>query len=178
MGTPQADKRNHLHVITFDPGGQTGWAHFAVHRRAFIHPRNKILRHIIFWRTGKFVGTERDQVNASQDLVRESIYGGRNLAAEYRLVSEPFELTQTAGGDDLLIPVRLNAVMEFMFWASFHIQMEYQSRSMRTNVTKERMRLWGLTPWDGKDSFAAMQHGVTFLRRLKQEANRRPWELK
>jgi len=84
---------------------------------------------------------------------------------------------QTIGGRDLLSPVRINAVLAHYCQKYYALQLNLQSRTMRTNQTKERLQEWGFAPWKGKDSFAAMQHAVTWIRRVKQRANERSWKL-
>lgn len=100
------------------------------------------------------------------------------------IVSEDFELTQLIGGANLLSPVRINAVLEYecQRWG---LQLNKQRRSLRTSVTPERLEMYGFKPpgrrWSktskGKDAFAAMQHAVVWLRRLKEQTRGRPWKL-
>lgn len=170
-------RKDELHVITFDPGGKMGWAHFVVHVRAFSHPREKVLKNLLGWRCGEFDGTEHEKVRAALDLIRMSRYrNGRLYTARYEIVTEDFELTQLIGGKDLLIPVRINAILEYQLAQGFQLPLSYQNRAMRTGVTRKRLRLMGLWPVKGKDAFAAVQHNVTYLKRLKAKADEQTWE--
>lgn len=169
-------RKNELHVIAFDPGGRTGWAHFVVDVRAFSHPREYVLKNLLEWRTGEFEGTEHDQVRACLDLIRASRYSDGRMDARYEILTEDFELTQLLGGKDLLIPVRMNAILEYQLVGNFHLPLLYQNRSMRTSVTRPRLKLWGIWPMKGKDSFAAVQHGLTYLKRLKVKADEISWD--
>lgn len=93
------------------------------------------------------------------------------------VVSEDFELTQMVGSkENLLSPVRINSVLG---WECHKraIKFSLQSRSLRTNVTRGRLAAFGFEGKFRKDEFAAMQHGIVKLRRMKKEANRRPWKL-
>ena len=86
------------------------------------------------------------------------------------------ELTQLIGGKNLLSPVRINAVLN---WECYRraIKFSVQARQLRTNITRERLKLFGFEGKFRKDEFAAMQHGVVWLRRLKQNSIARPWKL-
>lgn len=172
------DWRNHLHVLTYDPGGVTGWAHYVVHRQAFIHRKATILGNLLHFSTGNYRGTELEQVLQACAMIRKRRYqsNGAHILSEWRVVTEAFELTQIIGGKELLSPVRIASMMEYAFSQNFQLPLEYQSRSLRTNVTRERAKRWGLW-WEGKDSFTAVQHGIVYLRRLKQQSIRKPWEL-
>jgi len=170
-------RKNELHVIAFDPGGVMGWAHFVVHIRAFSHPREKVLSNLLGWRCGEFEGTEHDKVRAALDMIRKSRYrNGKLFTARYEIVTEDFDLTQLIGGKDLLIPTRLNAILEYQLAVGFQLPLAYQNRALRTGVTKPRLKRMKLWPVRGKDAYAAVQHGVTYLKRLKQRADEVTWE--
>lgn len=170
-------KKTELHVIWFDPGGVMGWCHFVVSAKAFSHPRERVLKNLLEWRCGEFEGTEHEKVGAALDLIRTSRYGPNNnlLRGQYEVGTEDFELTQLIGGKDLLIPVRLNAILDYQLTTLFHLPLLYQNRQMRTGVTRERLKLWKIWPVVGKDAFAAVQHGLTYLKRVKIKANEISW---
>lgn len=171
-----AIRKNEFHIVTFDPGGVIGWAHMVIHFRAFLTPRAKILANLISYETGEFNDTESANLAHCFELIRRARYGQMPFHSRTDVVSEDFELTQIIGGNNLLSPVRINAVLEWecakIGGVSFHLQ----KRQMRTGVTRERMKMAKLN-YTGKDSFAAGQHCVTYARRVKQEANRKPWKL-
>lgn len=171
-----AKRKNEFHVVAFDPGGVIGWCHLAVDFRAFLTARAKILAHLIEFTTGEFDGTEHDNIREAVALVRKARYGEMPYHSKTHVVTENFELTQTVGGHNLLSPVRINAVLEWEVARVGGVQFVYQDRQLRTGVTRDRVKAAGLH-YVGKDSFAAVQHGVTYVRRIKQQANRRPWKL-
>lgn len=174
-----AKTRGQYHVVAFDPGYVgTGWAAFSLSKLAFVRPETKVLAHLHWWSTGTFTGSEREMLRACVDLARRAKYGGINsmpFNADTDVVSEDFDLVQTLGGKELLAPVRINAVLEWEL-RSTGIAFHLQNRSMRTNMTKERLNRWGFQHTD-KDSLAALQHGVTWLKRIKKESIRKPWKL-
>lgn len=185
---------NEYHLVTFDPGGTIGWAHFVLSARAFSRPEHKVLRFIKSWQCGEFEGTEFQQCQSASRLIWRARFGAMPYNSTTHvvargisrgdIVSEDFELTQLIGGANLLSPVRINAVLEYecQRWG---LQLNKQRRSLRTSVTPERLEMYGFKPpgrrWSktskGKDAFAAMQHAVVWLRRLKEQTRGRPWKL-
>lgn len=178
MKNPYRFNKTQLHVIWFDPGGITGWAYSVVSSKAFSHPREKVLKNLLEWRTGEFEGTEHEQVTQALDLIRRNRYGPNNnlLTGLFEIGTEDFELTQLIGGKELLIPVRLNAVLDYQIQTLFQLKLFYQNRSMRTGVTRPRMKLWKLPRPKGKDEFAAAQHNLTYLKRVKIRADEITWK--
>lgn len=192
-----ASNPNEYHLVTFDPGGTIGWAHLTLSVRAFSRPEHKILRFLKSWNCGEFSGHENQQVEEASRLIWRAKYGDMpyntttNVVsgglAKGDILSEDFELTQTIGGANLLSPVRINAKLDYECYR-WGLQLVLQRRSMRTNVTAERLRLAGFESpfrrsgaWSsngkGKDAFAAMQHAVVWLRRVKEKSRGRPWKL-
>lgn len=175
---------NEFHVVAFDPGGTIGWAHFVVHYKGFSRPEHKVLRYLKSWDCGEFSGTELEQIRDAESLIRRAHYEPMPFTTKTDVVSEDFELTQLIGGNNLLSPVRINAVLQ---WICHNrgLKLILQARQMRTQVTPERLQLFGFEPpgkrWTttgrGKDMYAAMQHGVTYLRRIKDASRSRPWKL-
>jgi hypothetical protein len=186
------------HLVTFDPGAAgTGYAHFTVSRYAFSRPEHSVLGNLIDWECGELTGTENQQIETAARLIWRAKFGdmpyntdtdvvasGRQLAD---IVSEDFELTQMAGGKNLLSPVRLNAKLDWVC-SQFGITLQMQRRTMRTNVTPYRLRKFGFdSPYRkdgnwretgrGKDAFAAMQHGIVWLRRIKDRSRQLPWKI-
>lgn len=181
---------NEFHLVAFDPGARaTGWAHFVVDYRGFSRPENKVLAHLKSWDCGQFTGADHEQYTAAQMLVYRARYdwrkgsmtgGGYNARTE--VVSEDFQLVQTIGGKNLLAPVRFNAVMQ---WECGKLATRFflQNRTDRTAQTAERLNAmgftgrWSSTAKSGKDAFSAMQHGVTWLKKLKRQSESFPWKL-
>jgi hypothetical protein len=188
---------NEFHVVAFDPGGHIGWAALSFDLRAFSRPENKVLRYLKRWECGEFDGPEMDQCRSAEQLIWRTKFGDMPFNAPVDvlsaglsradILSEDFELTQLVGGANLLSPVRINAILGYACH-KWGIQLNLQRRTMRTGVTAERLQLYGFespfgrtgkwsTSGKGKDAFAAMQHAVTWVRRLKEESRRKPWKL-
>lgn len=179
LWVPDAQSSKNLyHVFTFDPGGTIGWAHLIIDAKAFTNREAKVLRHLAYWDCGEFTGTEHEQIKAAVTAVRQ-----RHMYKHHRMdvLAEDFELTQLIGGKNLLSPVRINAVLEWEF-KQIGLTLNYQRRSMRTSVTSARLKAFGFegrwtTSGKGKDAFAAMQHAITWVRRVKRESTSRPWSM-
>lgn len=183
-----AIRKNEFHIVTFDPGGVIGWAHLVIDFRAFLTPRAKVLANLLDWDTGEFNDTESANLMQCMELVRSARYGIMPYHSKCDVVSEDFELTQMIGGHNLLSPVRINAVLEWECAKVGGVNFHLQKRQMRTSVTPARLTLAGfhsplsktgrwVTSGTGKDSFAAMQHVITWAKLTKQQANRKPWKL-
>lgn len=171
---------NDFHITWFDGGGRMGWAHICIDRKAFSRPERVWERQIIWWDCGEFSGTEaailKKAVGHIDSILAETSY------LSYVVGGEDFDLVQTIGDkQNVLSPVRQNAVLDWEC-AKRGIKYEYQSRQLRTNVTGPRLVHFGfkgrwVTSGKGKDAFAAMQHAVTYIRRLKRESVDNPWKL-
>ena len=48
---------------------------------------------------------------------------------------------------------------------------------MRTQTTKEKLKLFGFQGSFRKDEFAAMQHSIIALKRIKAQSKGYPWKL-
>lgn len=185
---------NELHITWFDGGAAaSGWADCIIDIKAFARPERKVLPYVRHWDCGEFTGTETDQYTAAVTHVREKT-DVRGLGVSYlmcRVGGEDFDLVQTVGSkQNLLSPVRFNAVLA---WECYKLGLtyQYQARQLRTGVTPDRLRMFlaplvargvgkerrWTTSGKGKDAFAAMQHLVTDLRRLKKQSLSRPWKL-
>lgn len=183
------DATNEYHLTTFDGGGTTGMAHFCVDFHAFSRPEAKVLRWLKWWVSAEYTGTEfevyQQAVNHISNAVSDSGLGASYLA--YDVVAEEFQLTQLIGGENLVSPLRFNSVMA---WECHKraIKFQLQARQMRTQITPDYLARAGfINPfrrdgkWSdssrGRNAFAATQHGVEFLRRIKAESRKRPWKL-
>lgn len=181
-------EQNEFYLLSFDPGGTTGWAQFCVDYRAYTRPENKILEYMKWWDCGEFTGSEFEQLTQAEGLIRSSRFGEMPFNSTTEAVTEDFDLVQLRGSkEDLLSPVRVNAVLAW-HCKQLSTPLVYQNRNLRTNVTAERLKVFGFTSpfrksgeWSkegrGKDAFAAMQHGIVRLRRIKAESVKRPWKL-
>lgn len=178
---------NQYRLVTFDPGGTTGWAYFIIDQRAFSRPEHKVLAYVRGWNCGEFTGPEHRQLEACALLLKNARWGPLPFVPRMDVVSEKFDLVQTVGGHNLLSPVRINAVLDWLCYQN-GLPLNLQARQMRTGVTKERLQLYGFsnplnskgrwsTTGNGKDAFAAMQHAIVWLRSLKAESRKRPWKM-
>jgi hypothetical protein len=176
------EKANQFQLIAFDPGGTIGWARLTLHVKAFTRPDHRALRYVESWDCGEFTGTENEQIAKARDLIQDARWGPMPFTPLINVITEDFDLVQTVGGKELVSPIRINAVIEWICLTQFSLELKYQKRQARTGITPERLRAFGfegrwVTKGAGKDSFAAMQHAIRWLRHLKQEADRRPWKL-
>jgi hypothetical protein len=170
------ERPNEFRLLAFDPGGRTGWAEFSVNFQAFSRPENKILANLNWYESGVLEGTEHEQLTVIERMVYLMHWEPMPFVPHSCVVTEDFDLVQLTGGKALLSPVRINAVVEW-FCATKGVKFELQARQLRTAVTKERLKLFGFDGRWQKDEFAAMQHGITYLRRLKQRSLAAPWKL-
>lgn len=170
------------HILWFDPGAAaSGWAHLVLDQHAFSRPDNRVLANVITWDCGEIRGSDTEQYTEAVGLI-QAIYTAGTLVPRMDVGSEDFDLVQTVGGkDNLLSPVRFNAVMAWEL-AKIGKPLRLHNRALRTQQTPDRLNAFGfITRWSktskGKDAFAAMQHAVTWMRNLKEKANDLPWKL-
>ncbi len=181
MWKPSLATPNEYHLVWFDPGqAATGWAFFVVDCHAFSRPEHKILPNVISWNCGEFTGPENDQLEMAERLIYTAHYAGQ-FRARCEIGTEDFQLSQTMGGRELLSPVRLNAAIDYICYKQ-QLQLQYQNRAMRTQHTPAKLNAYGFTgKWrdsgKGKDEFAAMQHAVMWLKRIKSKSVGHPWKL-
>lgn len=177
---------NEFHLVSFDPGGIIGWAHFIIHCRAFSRPEHTVLGNLQSWDCGEFSGTETEQLTAAIALISRAHFQPMPYTTRTKVLSEDFSLTQLIGGKELVSPIRINAVLDWECRKQ-GLELELQDPTQRTQITPDRLLAMGFEPpgrkrrWSphgaGKDAFSAMQHGVTKLRRIKQASMSRPWKL-
>lgn len=184
---PMARHPNEFHLLWFDPGSAaTGWAHFIIHCRAFARPERKIMPNIEYWDCGEFSGTDHEQYQQAADMAYAAHFDPKPFVARVMVGSEGFNLKQTVGSkENLLSPVRFNAVVGWEV-AKHGLELAEQMPSMRGQMTAERLQLYGFSGWPGnrwvkngrgKDAFAAMQHALVRLRRVKADSRKHPWKL-
>jgi hypothetical protein len=173
---PKRDAQQ-VHVLWFDPGGITGWAHLCFALRGFSRPSEKALRWLTYWQCGEFAGSEADQCDQAIQFAWQARFHER--LSDVHVGTEDFDLVQTRGGKELLSPVRINAVLEYNL-STYSIPLRYQRRADRMHVTPQRLRAFGFegkwtTTGKGKDAYAAMQHAVLYTQRLKVAADKGIW---
>jgi hypothetical protein len=178
---------NEFHLLWFDPGSAaTGWAHFIIHCRAFARPERKITPNIEYWDCGEITGDDHEQYKQASTMAYNAHFNPAPYVARVRVGSEGYNLKQTIGSaENLLSPVRFNAVLSWEV-AQHGLTLAEQQPSMRGQMTAERLQLLGFQGWPskrwvkhgrGKDAFAAVQHAIVDLRRIKAESRKRPWKL-
>jgi hypothetical protein len=181
--SPKNAGSNEFHLIALDPGGAaTGWAHFVLDYRAYSRPENKVLQWLKSWDCGEYLGSEVDMVKSLKariHAIRRPAYADNVPRTE--IVSEAFDLKQTIGGDNLLSPVRINAMVTWVV-EEYGLKLAVQNRALRTGTTAERLVQYGFEGrWGktgrGKDAFSAMQHAVYRMRAIKQDSVKHPWKL-
>lgn len=166
---------NEYNLLAFDGGVTRGWFWAGVDYRAFSRPEHKLLRWLTFWDCGEFTGTEAEVMRASVRLMDRALERASYLSVD--VISEDFDLVQLAGDKyNLLSPVRQNAITEWEC-GKRGIHHELQARQLRIKVTRERLKAWGFEGRFRRNEFAATQHGIVWLRRLKQRSISRPWKL-
>lgn len=171
---------NEFHVTWFDGGGSTGFGHACLDRKAFSRPDHHWEDYVNWWDCGEFTGPETGRMTEAVRWVSSILDEVSYLS--YHVGGEDFDLVQTIGRDeDLLSPVRFNAVLDWECQKR-GLKYRYQKRSIRTSVTPARLNNFGFEGrWvktgKGKDAFAAMQHLVVYIRRLKKESIGHPWKL-
>jgi hypothetical protein len=169
------NRPNLFQLIAYDPGGTIGFFHAVVDFHAFSRPENKLLSNLLYWNCGELSGSEAQQeIELTRFIDRHHFKNGRRIKTQ--VIGEDFDLVQTIGGADLLSPVRINAVIK---WECDKIGVPFalQRRHLRMGVTRERLKLWGFNERWKKDEFAATQHGMYYLRTLKQHTLSKPWKL-
>lgn len=156
-----------LYVCTsFDPGGTTGWAVFAVHADAISDTDCRIIDNIEFWSAGQFFGPEKSQAREMHELVDQW--------PDAHIVIEDFVLRKFSSARELLSPVRLTDRFEGRLDAvgdTRPIIKQPGSLAMST-ITDERLKKMGLyNPLVGKEHARdAVRHNLTWLKRAKKLA--------
>jgi hypothetical protein len=145
-------------VLSFDPGGTTGWAVFSVHPEALSgDPEIPVLSNVLWWTAGQFTGSTENQCDEIIELA-ESWPGAR-------LVTEDFKLRQVNAE---LSPVEINHTIGWALRPRYFVK-QNSSLAMST-VTDERQKAWGFWIPGQEHARDAVKHNITFLKRKKQQA--------
>lgn len=182
-----AKSPNEFHLIWFDPGSAaTGFAHLVIDYRAFSRPENKVLRWLKSWECGEITGDDHAQYKEASARAYAAHFLPKPFVARVMVGSEGHILKQTVGSAaNLLSPVRFNAVLSWEV-SKHGLELVTQNPSERVHIKDTFLYACGFTGWPrnrwvrngrGKDAFAAMQHAVLRLRRIKADANKHPWKL-
>lgn len=166
---------NEYRILWYDPGGTLGWAMLGFDRRAFSRPEHTILGNLNFWDCGEFSGAEQEVLRQAVGLIDETINAVGFIGC--CIGGEDFDKTNTPGSEEnVFSPVRQNAVLEWEC-GKRGVSYQYQKRSIRTSVTKKRLKLWGFEGRLKRNEFAAIQHAIVKARRIKDQSIRSPWKL-
>lgn len=156
-------------VISYDPGGTSGWAVFSVHPDALVYPDVKVFHNFTHQAWGEFTGSEFEQVDAMVELALA--WPGAALVTEAFVM---YDRSMGRKDENLWSLVRLNTALRYgLYREEKGIRpMQKQTASLaKTTVTDERLKSWGF--WEqttGRPHARdAIRHNVTFLRRLKAQ---------
>jgi hypothetical protein len=145
-------------VLSFDPGGTTGWALFAVHPDAMAgDPEIPIFPNILWWTAGQFTGLQPDQIDECVGLVE--------AYPSARLVTEDFKVRQL---NALLDPAEINAVLRWAVRPRYFVKQN--SALAMGAVTDDRLKSWGFWLPGQEHARDAIRHNITFLKRAKERA--------
>jgi hypothetical protein len=152
-------------VVSFDPGGTTGWAIIQVHPECLISTNYPILENILYRAEGQFeMMSEVDQSKAAAELL-DQWEGAAFLI-------EDFILREFSMDRALLSPVRITSHLEWHCYTNYEPRrpvFKQQSQMMLSTVTDDRMRRWGLyNRRSGVHAREATKHAIVFLRRALQ----------
>jgi hypothetical protein len=146
-------------VIAIDPGVTTGWALFAIDKKAMADPSQKLLSHVMCWRAENLEGDENAQASTLLSLLRSR--------PSAHVVVEDFTLRKFTRDRELLSPVRIAAKLDYgMYLERREIAWQQPSLAMST-LTDERLKGIGL--WDRLSAHQrdAIRHALTYLRRAR-----------
>lgn len=148
-------------LVSFDPGGRTGWAVFVIAWEAMHLPDYLITANILFWNAGEFWGSVDSQVNEMVSLAEEW--------DDADIVNEDFVLKQFLPAREVLDPVRINAAFQ---WAIQPRIVNYIMPSQGVGqVTDDRLKDIGLYHHEklvgNKDARQAVQTGLAYARQRK-----------
>jgi hypothetical protein len=181
-------KRGYYQVLAFDGGSAaSGWFHAVLDARVFMDPQARWEDGVEAWNTGEYEGSMNDMCAEAIERIHMARYGRMPYLGNVDVIGEDFDLTQRMGHqDDLLSSYYFNAVISYACDKKFSVPFHKVKRVLRVNITPDRLTAYGFdSPWyrgrwpksgEGKDSFAACQNGVAFIRRRKLDANQKPWK--
>lgn len=157
-------------VVAIDPGGTTGWAVLQVHSQSLIDGDVPILANVEHFASGQFTGSELDQAIEVVDLFEQ--WPGSAL------LIEDFILRVSSADRSLLSPVRITAHIEALVQAprlreglpDLPIFKQTPEMAMST-ATDERLKRWGLYRPGEQHARDATRHAITFIRKMKGQAN-------
>lgn len=145
-------------VLALDPGGTTGWTVMCVHPDAMSGaPEFRVLDNVLWWTAGEFTGKQDDQIDQIVSLVA--------AWPSARLVTEDFLVRQQ---NVLLDPAEINAVVRWATRPRYWVKQ--QPGLAMSTVTDERQKSWGFWVPGKQHARDAVKHGITFLKRKREQA--------
>lgn len=155
------DEPDQYIVLSFDPGGTTGWSVIGVHPDAMcadpeIRPIDAEYGNVLFWTAGQFTGPQDAQIDECVSLIESW--------TSARLVTEGFKLRQLNAE---LSPVEINAVLR---WAVRPRYFVVQNPALAMSIGDDRLKALGFWLPGKEHARDAIRHGITFINRQKQRA--------
>lgn len=171
-----------LIVVSYDPGGTTGWA---VHRVPIdvliIGGFKAATRDPRFaWTSGQFFGHEDDMVDSMIDVLKSAyVLGdyGVNVQDRFVVVMEDFILRRSESDRSLLSPVRIEAKFSRdLYKTGLRWAYVKQSASDAKNVVSDaRLQAWNLYKPGSEHARDAQRHGILAARRYASDIGFRFW---
>lgn len=168
-----------LIVVSFDPGGTTGWAvHQAGINALEVGGWTFARQGHLSWDYGEFQDrSEWYMVDQMVQLVREAWSFLREGAGDLlAVVNEDFQLRQFSTDRNLLSPVRINSAFRYTMRGSGVPCFLQQPSDALFSITDERLRLWNLWqehPGKTKKELDhrrdAQRHGIFFVRKFASD---------
>lgn len=163
-------------VVSFDPGGVTGWSVMSVHPEALTDPTVSVLDNLEHWSHGQIACA----TDGKYDPIAESraVVEMAEICANWEgalIVVEDFIMRSSRRDRETLTPVRLIAGLDLLLFQNKRRAIRQQPSEAKTTATDERMKLWGLYERSGGMQHArdADRHSIVALRKAKQDRRRR-----
>jgi hypothetical protein len=157
-------------VVSYDPGGTTGWCVMSVSPKSLTlveKPLQKLVRHFA---AGQVTGTEPEQMDQLSEIV--------DMWSDAAVVGELFTLRKFNQSRDLLAPERLNACMEWHLHGYGRPLFTQSPEMAKSRWTDERMRVvhtvgqfWYIAGQEHARD--AIRHAATFLGRARDQPSLR-----
>lgn len=161
-------RRDVLPILSFDPGGTTGWSLLVLPREVsgrdvWSYNLDVALRNKVLWEHGELPTAGNED---------EAVYQMAKLCGawpEAAIVVEDFILRaeRKEKSRELLSPVRLTAKLETYLWRQGRKIFLQSAGQAKPTITDARLSLWGCLVDDGLPDHArdADRHAVLFTRR-------------
>lgn len=141
-------------VLSFDPGGTTGWSVISVHEEALVDPELYWQDNIMHWEHGQISCNNSDgkfDLEAENNGIAEMV----GLAEHWPgalIVVEGYTVRNPRTDLETYTPIRIIAGFAFGLW-QLQLKFIQQQASEKGTATDDRLRHWGLYERSG-----GMQH--------------------